>query len=348
MANYSLTFLTNSANSVSRTIERLRPTEPIAIRVAALRRFATGITILSIAGHGFLGFEQSIAQPLVAVLVCYLTEVFLETVTAKSEQRSPSYVVAGEASRKEKVIAFVDFLLPAHISGLALGMLLYMSDRVDLFVVAAVIAISSKYCFRVSNGKRSHHYFNPSNFGIVAMILLFPGTVSIAAPYQFTENLGARGDIILPVVVALIGLFLNAVYTARIPLIAAWIGGFVLQALIRSGLDSSIDFDAALAPLTGMAILLFTLYMVTDPGTTPRTTGGQVFFGGAVAFVYGALMSAHLVFGVFVALMIVCAGRGLFLAWLYRSTEQVPSPGAPKPNSPRLSASGNVVSLPLD
>lgn len=318
MANAPFTIVTKKLSALNQRIERIRPTSPAALRIAALRRFATGITLLSIAGHTYLGFEQSIAQPIIAVLACYLTELLLETVTAYGEQRRPLYRTTSGATVRTKVITLVDFLLPAHISGLALGMLLYISNRLDLFIVAAVIAISSKYCFRVSTGQRSSHYFNPSNFGIVVMILLFPGTASIAAPYQFTENLGLHGDIALPVVVALIGLFLNAVFTARLPLIAAWIGGFVLQAAIRSGLDPRVDFDAALAPLTGMAILLFTLYMLTDPGTTPRTMRGQIFFGLAVAAVYGMLMSTHLVFGVFVALMIVCAGRGIFLALLHR------------------------------
>jgi len=181
-------------------------------------------------------------------------------------------------------------------------------------VVAAILAISSKYCLRAPTERGSRHFFNPSNLGITAAILLFPGTASIAAPYQFTEHLGQRGDIALPIAVACIGLFLNAVYTSRLPLIAAWVGGFVLQAAIRSGLDARIDFDAALAPLTGMAVLLFTLYMVTDPGTTPRTTRGQIWFGLAVAAAYGMLMYAHIVFGVFIALTIVCIGRGIGLA----------------------------------
>lgn len=317
MANHSSSVIIPSNDAaISGLIARLRPSTPIGVRIAALRRFATGITILSIAGHAYLGFEQSFAQPIVAVLACYLTELFLESVSAFGERRRPVFLVPAGSSLGKKVITLVDFLLPAHISGLALGMLLYISNRLDLFVIAAIIAISSKYCFRVLNGQRRCHFFNPSNFGIVVMILLFPETVSIAPPYQFTENLGSFGDIALPIVVACIGLFLNAVFTSRLPLIAAWIFGFVLQAAVRSGLDPSTNFISASSPLTGMAVLLFSLYMISDPGTTPRSTHGQIFFGLAVALVYGALMSTHTVFGVFIALMIVCACRGLWLVML--------------------------------
>ncbi|SQJ30174.1 Predicted NADH:ubiquinone oxidoreductase, subunit RnfD [Serratia rubidaea] len=314
MANDTTAAAIPNQGAWTRLIERLRPATPAALRVAALRRFAVGITLLTIAGHAYLGFEQSIAQPLVAVLTCYITEFFMETAISRHEQRRPLYTSAAGSSIRVKVTTLIDFLLPAHISGLALGMLLYASNRLDLFIVAAVVAMSSKYCFRVWTGKRYSHYFNPSNFGIAVVLLFFPETISIAAPYQFTAELGATGDIVLPVAVTIIGLFLNIVFTARAPLIIAWIGGFILQAVLRSVLDPNVDFDAALAPLTGMALILFTLYMVTDPGTTPYSTRGQIIFGLSVAFVYGLLMVFHQVFGVFVALTIVCAGRGILLA----------------------------------
>jgi hypothetical protein len=38
-----------------------------AIRLGGLRRFAIAISILNILGHTVLGFEQSWAQPLVAL-----------------------------------------------------------------------------------------------------------------------------------------------------------------------------------------------------------------------------------------------------------------------------------------
>lgn len=316
MANYSSSVVEAKANIFAQAVNALRPDTPAAIRIAALRRFAIGISVLNIAGHSFLGFEQSIAQPLTAVLTCYLTDLLLETMSARHEQRKPTFVADAAATGRTKVLTIIDFLLPAHISGLAIGMLLYASDRLDLFVVAAIVAMSSKYCFRVRNGRRSQHFFNPSNFGIATVILLFPSTISIAPPYQFTAHLGPTGDVVLPLVLMMIGLFLNLVFTQRIPLIAAWIGGFVLQAVIRSAIDPSIDLVPALAPLTGMPVILFTLYMVSDPGTTPRSTHGQVVFGFSVAMVYGALMMFHMVFGMFIALVIVCAGRGAYLAYL--------------------------------
>src|SRR6185436_233438 len=109
------------------------------------------------------------------------------------------------------------------------------------------------------------------------------------------------------------GSFLNTRFTKRVPLILAWAGTFALQAVVRHFLFGN-SLPASLNPMTGVAFLLFTFYMVTDPATTPSTARGQVLFGAAVAAMYGVIMSLHVVFGLFFSLTLVCTGRGLLLA----------------------------------
>lgn len=65
--------------------------------------------------------------------------------------------------------------------------------------------------------------------------------------------------------------------------------------------------------MTGVAFVLFTFYMITDPGATPSRRKGQVVFGTATAFVYAALMMAHVGFALFYSLLVVSAARGLLL-----------------------------------
>ena len=77
---------------------------------------------------------------------------------------------------------------------------------------------------------------------------------------------------------------------------------------------------AALNPMTGLAFVLFTFYMVTDPATTPTSTRNQIAFGAAVAIAYGLLVKMHVVFGLFFALSVVSCARGLWLYWLAWST----------------------------
>ena len=111
-----------------------------------------------------------------------------------------------------------------------------------------------------TNGSR-RHFFNPSNLGITATLLAFPW-VGIAQPYMFTENLSGGWDWFLPALIVCTGSFLNTVFTKRIPLILTWAGAFVLQAAVRHFLFGNL-FLPSLNPMTGVAFLLFTFYMVT-------------------------------------------------------------------------------------
>jgi hypothetical protein len=278
-----------------------------SLRIRALRRFALAITILNILGHTVLGFEQSYAQPLCSLLTTYSLELLLEYVGARREGKSPAFLNGG-------MTGFVNFLLPAHISGLAVGMLLYASDRILPFVCAATFAICSKALFRLPTRNGLRHFFNPSNLGITITLLLFP-SVGIAPPYMFTEGLGPVAAVVLPLVILTAGLMLNAKLTRRIPLILAWLGSFVFQAIVR-GLTGDAIFPA-LNAMTGIAFILFTCYMIADPATTPSKRPAQVAFGFAVGAMYGVLVMFHVVFGLFFALTLVCLARGLGLAYEY-------------------------------
>jgi Na+-translocating ferredoxin:NAD+ oxidoreductase RnfD subunit len=284
-----------------------------ADRLGGLRRFAIAITILNLLGHLFFGFEQAWITPFVALAAAYGTEAIMEAASARAQQRRPRW--RGQ---------MIDFVLPAHITGLAVGMLLYTNGRLGPVVFAAIVAIVSKFLLRCTSNGVSRHVMNPSNFGIAVTLILFP-SVGIAPPYHFTENLGVRGDWILPAVIVASGSFLNLRFTRRVPLLSAWVVGYVLQAAIRSlWSDAPLPpaLTAPLAPMTGMAFVLYTFYMVTDPATTPQRVRHQVLFGLAVALTYGALVTVHVVFGFFFALSLVSAVRaaGLYALSLRRSS----------------------------
>ncbi len=273
------------------------------MRLAALRRFATAISVLTCLGHAVLGFEQAYAHVAVALATAYSVEFVLEIVDALACHRAVAF--------RGGVLRVVDFLLPAHITGLACAMLLYPNDRLGPIVFAAAFGVASKSVFRARIGEGRRHFMNPSNAGIAATLLLFPW-VGVAMPYQFTENLHGAGDWLVPLLFVCVGSFLNARFTRRIPLIVAWVGGFVLQAVVRNAWFG-VRLVPALTPATGVAFVLFTFYMVPDPGTTPTRPRDQIWFGAAVATVYGALQVVHVVYGLFFALAIVCSVRGCVL-----------------------------------
>lgn len=273
-----------------------------AKRLAALRRFAITITLLNLVGHIFLGFEQSWAQPLVTLATTYSMEILLELIAARSNQRPLAF--AGGLRN------LVDFLLPAHITGLSIAMLLWANDQLLPFAFAAAVATGSKALLRVPIGKSIRHFLNPSNLGITVTLILLPW-VGFAPPYEFTENLSGAGYWILPALIILLGTLVNRL-TGRLPLIAGWVGGFILQASLRSLLLGT-PVVAALLPMTSVMFVIYTFYMVTDPGTTPTRPWAQIAYGAAVAAVYALLILLHVVAAIFIALTIVCALRGLGL-----------------------------------
>jgi enediyne biosynthesis protein E5 len=307
-------------------------------RITALRRFAISITIFNLVGHLFLGFEQAYLTQIVGLLTAYTVSLALESIDSWARGRPPRF--------RSSFVELVNFLLPAHIAGLACAMLLYGNDNLLPTVFAVTVAVSSKYILRVPVNGALRHVFNPSNFGISVTLLVFTW-VSIAPPYHFTENVGSAIDWILPAIILVSGTFLNAKLTRRIPLILGWVGGFVLQAVVRA-LFFDHALTSALLVCAGVAFILFTNYMITDPGTTPSKPRDQMVFGGVTALVYGALVLVHVSFGLFFALTIVCAGR-LVLAWgrhLWRSGRPVTVPAeavAAEPAEPaELAAAGAV------
>jgi enediyne biosynthesis protein E5 len=282
---------------------RVASRSPQAVRVQALARFALSITVFNILGHTVLGFEQAPITPIVTVLVSYATALLFETLDAWALGRTPGY--------RGGVRPLVVFLLPAHISGLASAMLLWGNASLWPYLFAVTIANASKHLVRIKIRGSWRHVLNPSNSGIALTLVLFPW-VGIAPPYHFTNNVGGTLDWLIPVGILMLGTMLNAKLTGKIPLILGWVGGFVAQAVLRwAFLDHALL--GALIPVTGVAFVLFTNYMITDPGTTPVKARNQAIFGVTTAAVYSLLVISGVSFGLFFALVITCILRGVVL-----------------------------------
>ena len=280
-------------------------------RLAGLRRFAISISVLNLLGHTVLGFESSWSQMFVAVFTAHLTEIVLEVADAWANKRP--YRFAGG------IWKLVDFLLPAHIAGMAVAMLLYSGSLLLPFVFASVVAITSKAIFTAPVNKSRRHFLNPSNTGIAITVLLFPAMAPIM-PYQFTELLSGGMSWAFAVLVICVGFFMNWRYSGRLPLVLGWVIGFALQGVLRC-LMNDLPLIVGLVPMTGVSFILFTFYMVTDPGSTPTDWREQVVFGVAIALVYSLLVLTHVGFAFFYALFIVCIARGLFLHLQARKTQ---------------------------
>ena len=157
----------------------------------------------------------------------------------------------------------------ALISGLSLCLLL-RTNRTDLAIVAAVVTIGAKFLVRF----RGKHLFNPTNGGLVAMLLLTD--LAWVSPGQWGS-------------------------VAFFAFLMACLGGIVVNRASRSDVTYAfVTFYCALLfgrsvylgePLTiplhrleSGALLLFTFFMISDPKTTPDSRAGRVLFAALVAF----------------------------------------------------------------
>ena len=276
----------------------------IDLRLPALRRFAIAITIVNVLGHLWFGLEQSWAQMFTALFTAYGMEIVLELVDAWALKRPTRF--------GPRLQDCVDFLLPAHITGLAIALLLYSGDRLLPFMFAAAFGVSSKAIFTAPVGRSRRHFLNPSNAGLAVSFLLFADSVQVAPPYSFTENFTDIGDWVLPGIIFCTGTFLNAKFTKRMPLVAGWLGSWAVLAVARS-LIFGAPFTNQITAMTGTAFVLFTFYMVTDPGTTPSLPKRQVIFGACVALGHYVCVAMHVSFGIFFSLFTVCLIRGVAL-----------------------------------
>ncbi|WP_018719943.1 hypothetical protein [Salinispora fenicalii] len=295
-------------------------------RYLALRNFAISMTVFNILGYTVLGFEQPWLWPILAVLVGYVTELVFETFSARMQQRVPRY--AGRGGR-----GMYEFLLPAHITALACNMLLYANDMFLPIAFAVIVGVTGKYVFQAPVYGRMRHYMNPSNLGIAVALLCFGSWISIAPPYQFTEGANTFFRIMIPIIIVTAGTVINALLTRKVALIVGWLGGFAIQALLRHWIWDVALFSA-LGVMAGVAFVLFTNYMITDPGTTPIKPIHQFMFGSSVAMVYGVLMLFNVVYTLFFAVVVVCGARGIYWWMVHlrkRAQQQSATTPAPAP-----------------
>jgi Na+-transporting NADH:ubiquinone oxidoreductase subunit NqrB len=165
-------------------------------------------------------------------------------------------------------LSFLKTFPSALITSLGLSVLL-RTDHYETIVLACSAAILSKFLIRVGD----KHLFNPGNFGIVTALLLTSD--AWVSPGQW----GEEGWYVL--------LFLAT-------------GGLVLQRVGR--LDTTIAFLATYGALEAIrnlylgwtwdvwghrlmsgSLLMFSLFMITDPRTIPNSQIGRVIWAMAIA-----------------------------------------------------------------
>ena len=217
----------------------------------------TALSSLLIYGVGWLGFD--IAGPQIAIS--------LGTV-----------LITQYACTRLFRLPFFDPRSPL-ISGLSLCLLLRTNSLVLAFLTA-VFTIVSKFVLQWDR----KHIFNPTNFGLVAMMLL---TSQVwVSPAQWGSKLyfafliacaggmviyrAARSDVTYAFLLAYVGILFGRAF---------WLGD---------------PWAIPLKQLQSGSFLLFAFYMISDPKTTPDSRTGRILFAILVA-----AGSAYVQFGLY-------------------------------------------------
>ena len=209
--------------------------------------------------------------------------------------------VATELVLGRLLVGRVPFLASAYISGISIGILVH-SPMLWPYAVGAVLSIMSKYVLRA----RGRHLWNPSNFGICALLFLAPFAV---APLSVQWG----NDVWPMLVIWVIGI--NAVWRVRRAHITlSYIAAFFVFAFART-LITDASFISEIAPITGPMYQLFALFMVTDPRTTVSSRRGEIAVVVAVAFVEMLLRLAEVIYAPFYALFLVGPTALLLELW---------------------------------
>jgi len=179
----------------------------------------------------------------------------------------------------------------AYISGVSVGILI-RSPMFWPYALCSMISIASKYVLRY----KGRHLWNPSNFGVVAMLLLAPGSVAVLS-IQWGNNMWAM------LVIWIIG-SISIYRLKRFHICATYVLSFLFFGLIRAYITGD-PYLAEISPITGPMYQLFTFFMITDPKTTVKSKWGRCLVVFVVAFVEMILRLHEAVYAPFYALFIV-------------------------------------------
>ena len=182
-------------------------------------------------------------------------------------------------------------LASAYVSGISVGILV-RSPAFWPYALCSAISITSKYAIRVEG----RHLFNPTNFGIVAMLVLASDTVA-GLSVQWGNNL-------LPMVLVWIfGTFILRT-VGRLHITVTYVASFLLFGLVRSAVTGH-PFLSEVAPITGPMYQLFIFFMITDPKTTVGPKWAQSLVAFLIAAVEAIFRLMQFVYAPFYALFIV-------------------------------------------
>ncbi len=258
------------------------------------------ITAILILGQFSFGILENLSRTLLAIGCSIVAEIILS------------------------LLVFRKFphLASAYVSGISCGILI-RSPLVWPFAMVAVLSILSKYVLRL----HGRHLWNPSNFGISAMLFLAPAAVA-SLTQQF-------GNSIWPMVTVWTLGSVILWRLKRLHICAAYVSAFVLFAALRAALPGHHDlglwnaFQTEVAPITGPVYQLFIFFMITDPKSTVHGVRPQMAVAVSVAAAECVLRLLGNVHSPYYALFLVGPTANLIeILWNQRKKRSAAPPAA--------------------
>ena len=159
-------------------------------------------------------------------------------------------------------IAILFKLAPNHslksalVTSLGL-ILLFRSDSIWMYALAASLAIGQKFIFRYNN----QHFFNPANFGIIATMVLTNN--AWISPAQWGTNALMVGVILSFGLAVLIRI-------SRVDMALTFLITYLGLEYVRTIMYLNWNLEVYIHKISQGSIWLFALFMLTDPMTSPN------------------------------------------------------------------------------
>ena len=239
--------------------------------------------IIFLASFFFLGIctRDWTLQPLLIIAIalsCLITQWLLSSIVESAKRKDESYFSLSRDAEPKFIFnglissgispKVLNSLRSAVITALGLCLLL-RGNSYQTMILAGSLAIASKFLFRW----RSKHFFNPANFGIIsALILTNDAWVSPGqwgTDWWYLLLFAGTGGVVLKKV-------------------GRW-DTSVAFFLTYAGLEALRDFwlgwsgDVWLHQLSSGSLLLFALFMLTDPRSIPNALTGRLLWAIAIA-----------------------------------------------------------------
>lgn len=201
---------------------------------------------------------------LVVIGVCLVTQWAMPGIMSYWSLRAEAHQCEALAKDKKQKPT----LRSALITAFSLSLLL-RADHYTTIALAGFLAISSKFLLQV----HSKHFFNPANFGIIAVLVLTPD--AWVSPGQWGEEgwyallFAGTGGIVLKRV-------------GRWDTTVAFLTAYTLLEAIRN-LWLGWTWDVLYHRLMSGSLLLFALFMITDPRSIPNARISRLLWAICIA-----------------------------------------------------------------